>query len=1390
MISCSNIIQFHYDTSFILNFISSLYYEIKKKEKDDFNYNIKKFSDLIENLNIQINNQSSSSLSLLSSNTFTFYYKKFESGADNQNELYSSIPENQKPYFGQYGNILIPSTYINNYKLDFNYSYNKKNINSYESECKFREVLDEILKQKPENILGYLTYKIIYYNIIIYNINIQNSVRINYLNKPSLTYNEISIVEPLTPQIEDIRSVINDNVDNIIELNRRFFINTQNDYLMEKNRYREKINSLNTIKDDFKQSQDKFNKSIRNYKYNINNYDMIKKYSKYIAYSLIFMIIIVIILIYFNENLLFIIFIISMIILIYLFSKKFKYINERFVGDTTTYYEVGSITIDTICISEEMPTDFIEATNIAPLVINGDFGENEIRPIINVRLGKGYKLKTPKNQELYNSKIKDKRLYLEFKNYKTISYEEITHIDEILIEEDIRYTISITVPDDFFVKLYFYGGSKLDNINITPTFAVINLQKNKNNYKLIKILLLNGGKNYKTLDNSTYLPATWLNNIDKNANINFYIEKINTYLENKINYNIIDYNIINEGKYIYNPTISLNGFNERCLKLNRIPYNSYIYYKINTISFNSNCYITTIPSDVMNDENEININFNMNINEGEILPIAKAIIGKGIKLADEYILTIPTNLYEDNLFNELLFLILDTGRIFIPFINRVEIENSLIDTRDQLNATHFINITLSQENRRRYIHTYKTQNKISHLIINSLDDDLTKIFFDEDIASSVQPTIYIILNKIRDNIYETSNIYILNGGGNFKNLSRKFNLNGLGGEIRIVEDQQPIDYYELMKDYISITKYNIIRTNVVNGGKFLENNKNANMSISSFDSTCLTSFSTIEYKDYTSEKTELDKITQITNIFNDIQQLYTIKYIIDTTSHISNKYTIIKENIINFITISRINISTLKNDITTLFNESTIIKNKSLCIKKNRYKQNIQEIITCSDYNDLDIINFDTNLNDIKLKQKNIYQKIIQYYLIINDYKINIINNFSSSSIIYNNFKTEIKTLITNAITNKNTFETTLNTIIISIISSSDTNVIITNYKSVLDEIISYNRDINISPIFKLIDYGLSNINDFNTNLGSYKLQNNMNNIKRNINNLNINSKSGTLKLIKKILINNPSGTLVEGFASQTRTLEDLCGDLNAEKSFAFNEYEYILEYLDNAETELLNFLNNDAGSSTDKIQTQINYANISKANLDCYLRRVNVLYDELLTFRTLISSCSVRDLNPTLEDEINKHASVYNFLVPYINNYANTIEEIMNNMRMNVLTLGNKSFIMDKNIYLYELYLKKKKEITEFKLKFTDYVNKTELVRSNSKDLYHFIIFLIITYIIIIIGIYIYLYLIPSLLIVIIFVIIMIITVIIFFTFKLGVSTRMLADKYYWSMMTLKKID
>lgn len=1336
MISCSNIIQFHYDTSFILNFISSLYYEIKKQETD-FNYNIKKFGDLIENLNIQISNQSSSSLSSLtlslSSNTFTFFYKKFESGADNQNELYSSIPENQKPYFGQYGNILIPSTYINNYGLNYNHSYNKKNINSYKSECKFREVLDEILKQKPENILGYLTYKIIYYNIIIYNINIQNSVRINYLNKPLLTYNEISIVEPLTPQIDDIRSVINDNVENIKELNRRFFINTQNDYLMEKNRYREKINSLNTIKDDFIQSQDKFNKSIRNYKYNINNYDMIKKYSKYVAYSLIFMIIIVIILIYFNENLLFIIFIISMIILIYLFSQKFKYINERFVGDTTINilklgYNINNISFNSNIFFEDTNNILLDEKNRFKLIFNDDkfsIEDNEIRAEAYLFIGKSYtmndnlrNINSFYNYDDYPYNMVSKKyvdissiqnLFTDFIVYNIFSRSSMTQ----LFPEDSIYILSdYSRPNSFYYKLNFENGEAIEGITPQPPIVIVlftSLYLGSNRYLVKRIFILNGGYGYKVL------PTV-------NNNIDIFYETINNPIDfnkylSKNYYNIIKYEIINKGLYISPINNNKDLIPESC-SLN-------ITYTLN------NDRISTFRTNIDNIITQIN-------NTIEEID----------KIKTRASTTISTSL---------LISLINTSK--------TTTENYITYINNNLSlANCIINKLLGISNQQPLIEGCDngTLITINNFQIQALAYVKSSVY---NLKIAIEYEAEIIIDKI-DEIKNTYNSYGIN-----------------------------TDFIKTIKTDISTIKEDIKSIN-------FENISNDNIQL-------------------INEKKE-DIITKGTNIFNKIEEI--------RRRYSQNILTYNKSTDLNNLN-SNINYVKTKIDIIKNRNNVVDINNNQININSNLNNFNINKALIECIYNKLEGSTLPTptptgcssgtttDMNN-KLTEAEEYVKTANKELInaiyteanilltyINnkfriDYNLNNIinemyNNISNiTNPIFNDYKTkfeEIKTYINNI--NLASLRIKFNTITLNK-TNVVSNTILSEIVNIRNELLTLGDDIYIVKlkiqILLIIKLALEKANSIIISANQaleYATQ-----ADTNATNASQYSNSYFKTLIKYIRdIRRYAGTNIEGFTCE---IDESSSALNEANTARTNVISFILIAIELLETFIgINININNANTKSQNILL-FNQNTIINANTKalCYKEKtdelLSIISTYVITYRTLISSCSVRSLNPTLKNEIDKHASVYNFLVPYINNYANTIEEIMNNMRMNVLTLGNMSFIMDKNIYLYELYLKKKKEITEFKLKFTEYVNKTELVRSNSRDLYHFIIFLIITYIIIIIGIYIYLYLIPSLLIVIIFVIIMIIIVIIFFTFKLGVSTRMLADKYYWSMMTLKKID
>ena len=222
MIPYDKLEEFHYQTSFFLNFYSSLYIELKKYEIDN-NYDISIFSKTIEKLGIIIDNTTifgtgegkTFNLSSFPQGTgdrieyrnFIFYNKTFEQHSSTGNHSYLYTPSvsgnttNSNAYIKDYSEILDKS------KPEFDTIYNITDINNLiliksgntlltnmdiltklnliitdDNKTKFKEIIQEVLSQKPENILAYLLNKKIYYNIILFNIYIQKQIRINYLN--------------------------------------------------------------------------------------------------------------------------------------------------------------------------------------------------------------------------------------------------------------------------------------------------------------------------------------------------------------------------------------------------------------------------------------------------------------------------------------------------------------------------------------------------------------------------------------------------------------------------------------------------------------------------------------------------------------------------------------------------------------------------------------------------------------------------------------------------------------------------------------------------------------------------------------------------------------------------------------------------------------------------------------------------------------------------------------------------------------------------------------------------------------------------------------------------------------------------------------------------------
>jgi hypothetical protein len=516
MIPYEKLQEFHYQTSFFLNFYASLYIELKKHENSN-TYNITTFANTIENLGIIIDNTNKHSsdggsinkLSNFSSNAlinsnydFTFYVKTFEAKTSNHDELYthgsslssnvayltssySNILSNSKPIFGTNQTTLtISSSYSSNLILKSNTPTNSyllttdilnktnslssilennkiiKNINT----TKFKEIIEEILSQTPENILGYLLYKKIYYNIILYNISIQNAIRKNYLNYEnannilnlasntidnytnSATYSCSSVIA-----CENYIAIFNfivDSTTNITTLNDIHFKNTtDNDYLMEKNKYRNKISTLNSLRDEYTKIQDKLNISTKLYNQQYKNYNSIKKYATYVIIALIIIIVSIIIIslfpIFSNEtkHAIYIILLIVLIVITFLYYTNFKYVNlyEKFAATGA----LGNLSIVSSQIITFTNGSALHKTNHAKFY-------NKLLPAINAY------------SNAYNDLLNNMRLNINTIGSKTFSQDSNIYLYNLYLEKKRQI--------------------EQNNIKLTNLFNMIEIIKKQINY--------------------------------------------------------------------------------------------------------------------------------------------------------------------------------------------------------------------------------------------------------------------------------------------------------------------------------------------------------------------------------------------------------------------------------------------------------------------------------------------------------------------------------------------------------------------------------------------------------------------------------------------------------------------------------------------------------------------------------------------------------------------------------------------------------------------------------------------------------------------------------------------------------------------------------------------
>ena len=499
MIPHDKLSEFHYQTSFFLNFYAGLYIELKNYEIVN-GYNITLFTNIIENLGIKIDLTTAFSsiykLTDFSNKNYTFYVNTFQNHTTSQDNLYtagasvsatasyvntnySDILNKNKVVFGTNQNTLITSNSDANDRIKFlllNRStptqfneiiLTKSNYlsNMPDNTSKFKEILEEVFSQTPENILGYLLYKKIYYNIILFNINIQNCIRHNYLNEKDgshLIDIASATISISTQNIINIKDNIIINTGNIKTLNTNHFIdNNNNDFLLEKNKYTYKINTLNTLRNEYSNIQDKLNISTKLYNQQFKNYKSIKTYATYIIIALILIVISIISISIFpifsieTKNALYIILLVILIVITFLYYTNFKYVNlyENFTpkdGDATLTFDT------TIDIAAATTTDVIKKYKNNNIIIY-----NLLLPYINEYSNAYNDLLN--NMRLNNYTIGSKtfsqdaniylyNLYLEKKRQIEINKIKLTNLFNMIevIKKQINYLFNII----FFIACF------------------------------------------------------------------------------------------------------------------------------------------------------------------------------------------------------------------------------------------------------------------------------------------------------------------------------------------------------------------------------------------------------------------------------------------------------------------------------------------------------------------------------------------------------------------------------------------------------------------------------------------------------------------------------------------------------------------------------------------------------------------------------------------------------------------------------------------------------------------------------------------------------------------------------------------------------------------------
>ena len=517
MIPCDKLNEFHYQVSFFLNFFSALLLEIDKKDETDL-YNINLLNKIYNELNIYIDNTLAYALSITDANRassidklsstistatsdapsrFTFYFKTFENFSNNPDSNYSKYSgyansNKYKPIFTTDA-VDVSSSYSNNLLLNMiDKDINRTNISSLLSSnnSKLPFYINEFYNQGIVNFKGYLIDKKIQLNTVLFNINIQNTIRTKYLNNSvpddvvpnssanppvarqvgnslakALSGSRSAITSINTYCVVDILANIYINITYINNLSSSNFTDTQNTYLLEKNKYINKINYLNNLKEEYIKTQDKLNISLKLYNQQLKNYNKIKYYATFVIIALIIVIILIIGLSVFpifskdTLNAIYIVLLILQIVLTFLYYSNFKYVNlyEKFYLTSGG----GCSTVSATPISSYSPTNNIHIKNhfqiyslIIPKITDYNNAINSLNDKLRMSIftldSKSFSQDA--NKYLYNMYLEKKRS-VEINKTKLINYFNMIEV----IKKQINYLFNVIFAISCFSIIILLG---------------------------------------------------------------------------------------------------------------------------------------------------------------------------------------------------------------------------------------------------------------------------------------------------------------------------------------------------------------------------------------------------------------------------------------------------------------------------------------------------------------------------------------------------------------------------------------------------------------------------------------------------------------------------------------------------------------------------------------------------------------------------------------------------------------------------------------------------------------------------------------------------------------------------------------------------------------------